>query len=163
MKLVFKVSFRHYSLYLFSMSNFLKMCAFVILKFQDDRIILSKFSLIYILLKDIIDRWWWPWLPRWHSGQEFDCQCRRHRFNPWVRKIPWSRKWQPTSVFLPGKSHGWRSLVGCNSWGHNELDLTEHAHTKLKGLTDRVLFFIKRVMGASKAGTQTMLDLNGKP
>ena len=54
-------------------------------------------------------------------------------------------------------------MVGYNSWGHKELDLTEHAHTKLKGLTDRVLFFIKRVMGASKAGTQTMLDLNGKP
>ena len=80
-----------------------------------------------------------------------------------MRKIPWRKKWQPTSVFLPGKSHGRRSMVGYNSWGHKELDLTEHAHTKLKGLTDRVLFFIKRVMGASKAGTQTMLDLNGKP
>ena len=33
-------------------------------------------------------------------------------FNPWVRKIPWRRKWQPTPVFLPGKSHGQRSLVG---------------------------------------------------
>ena len=37
---------------------------------------------------------------------------RRPRFDPWVRKIPWRRKWQPTPVFLPGKSHGWRSLVG---------------------------------------------------
>ena len=62
-----------------------------------------------------------------------------------------------------GKSHGQRSLVGYNSWGHKDLDLTEHAHTYLKGLTDRVLFFIKRIMGASKARTQTMLDLNGKP
>ena len=34
------------------------------------------------------------------------------RFNPWVRKIPWRRKWQPTLVFLPGKSHGQRSPVG---------------------------------------------------
>ena len=33
-------------------------------------------------------------------------QCRRHGFNPWIRKIPWRRKWQPTPVFLPGKSHG---------------------------------------------------------
>ena len=53
--------------------------------------------------------------------------------------------------------------MGYNSWGHKELDLTDHAHTYLKGLTDHVLFFIKRVMGASKAETQTMLDLNGKP
>ena len=37
---------------------------------------------------------------------QFHLQCRRHRFDPWVRKIPWRRKWQPTLVFLPGKSHG---------------------------------------------------------
>ena len=39
------------------------------------------------------------------SGEETPCQCRRHRFYPWVRKIPWRRAWQPTSVFLPGESH----------------------------------------------------------
>ena len=37
---------------------------------------------------------------------------KRHGFDPWVRKIPWTRKWQPTSVFLPGKFHGQRSLAG---------------------------------------------------
>ena len=37
--------------------------------------------------------------------------------NPWVGKISWRRKWQPTPVFLPGKSHGWRSLVGYSLWG----------------------------------------------
>ena len=47
---------------------------------------------------------------------------------PWVRKIPWSRKWQPTPVFLPGKFHGQRSLVGCSPWGRKELDTTEHTH-----------------------------------
>ena len=49
------------------------------------------------------------------SGKESACQCRRHKrwgFNPWVRKIPWRRKWQPTLVFLPGEPHGQRSLVG---------------------------------------------------
>ena len=54
-------------------------------------------------------------LPRWHSGKEPTSQCRRYRrhgFNPWVRKIPWNRKWQPTPVFLPGKSHGQGSLAG---------------------------------------------------
>ena len=43
------------------------------------------------------------------------CPCRRCRFNPWVGKIPWRRKWQPTPVFLPRKSHGQRSLVGNSS------------------------------------------------
>ncbi len=37
---------------------------------------------------------------------------KRCRFDPWVGKIPWRRKWQPTPVLLPGESHGWRSLVG---------------------------------------------------
>ena len=55
---------------------------------------------------------------RWLSGKESACQCRGHVFNPWVRKNPWRRKWQPTSVFLPGKSHRERRLVGYSLWGH---------------------------------------------
>ena len=51
-------------------------------------------------------------LPRWHSGKESTCQCRRYGFHLWVRKIPWSRKWQPTSVFLLRKFPGQRRLVG---------------------------------------------------
>ena len=54
---------------------------------------------------------------------------RRRGFDPWVSKIPWRRKWQPTPVFLPGKSHGQRSLVVCSPWDHKESDTTEHAHT----------------------------------
>ena len=42
---------------------------------------------------------------------------RRPGFDPWVRKTPWQRKWQPTPVFLPGKSHGPRSLAGYSPWG----------------------------------------------
>ena len=53
---------------------------------------------------------------------------RETGFNPWVRKIPWRRKWQPTPVLLPGKSHGWRRLVGYSPWGHNESDTTERLH-----------------------------------
>ena len=45
-------------------------------------------------------------------------QCGRPEFDPWVEKIPWRRKWQPTPVLLPGKFHGWRSLVEYSSWGH---------------------------------------------
>ena len=46
-------------------------------------------------------------------------------FDPWVGKIPWRRKWQPTAVFFPGESHGQRSLVGYSPWGRKESDLTE--------------------------------------
>ena len=56
-------------------------------------------------------------LPMWHSFKESACQCRRCRFNPWIRKIPRSRKWQTTPVFLPGKSHGQKSLLGYSPWG----------------------------------------------
>ena len=52
------------------------------------------------------------------------CQCRRCGFNPWVRKIPQRRKWEPTAVFLPGEFHGWRSLAGYSSWGREELNTT---------------------------------------
>ena len=40
----------------------------------------------------------------------------------------WRRQWHPTPVLLPGKSHGWRSLVGCSPWGRWELDTTERLH-----------------------------------
>ena len=63
-------------------------------------------------------------LPRWLSGEESACQCRRCRrrgFDPWVGKIPWRRKWQPTPVFLPAKFHGQRSLVSYSPWGHKQV------------------------------------------
>ena len=84
------------------------------------------------------------WLPTSHSyllrdtapggtgGKESACQCRRHKrysLDPWVGMIPWSRKWQPTPVFLAGKSHGQRSLVGYSPQGRKESDMTEHTHT----------------------------------
>ena len=56
------------------------------------------------------------------------CWCRRCRFDPWVRKILWRRKWQPTPVFLPGKSHGQKSLTSYSPWSRKELDTTEHTH-----------------------------------
>ena len=48
--------------------------------------------------------------------------------DPWVGKIPWRRKWQPTLVLLPGESHGRRSLVGYSQWGRKELHTTERLH-----------------------------------
>ena len=59
------------------------------------------------------------------SGKGSACQCRswrRHRFYSWVEKILWRSKYQPTPVFLPGKSHGPRSLVGYSPWGRKESD-----------------------------------------
>ena len=69
-------------------------------------------------------------LPRGHRGEESACQCQRHEFDPWVRKIPWRRKWQPTPAFLPGKSLGQRSLVGYSPWGHKESDTAERLNSE---------------------------------
>ena len=62
--------------------------------------------------------WWLRWL-------RVCLQFRRPRFDPWVWKIPWKRKWQPIPGFLPGKFHGWRSLVSSSPWGWKESDTTE--------------------------------------
>ena len=87
--------------------------------------------------------WTWLWkmnlshedhlgIPRWCSGKDPACQCRRYKrlgFDPWVRRIPWSRKWHLTLVFLPGKFHGQRSLAGYSQWGSKQSDTAECAHT----------------------------------
>ena len=70
-------------------------------------------------------------LPRWLSGKESICQCRRHRFYLRVGKNPRSRKWQPTPVFLPRKPNGQKSLAGCSSWDCKRVGpnlATEHKH-----------------------------------
>jgi len=56
-------------------------------------------------------------LPWWLSGKESAYRHRRHRFNPWVRKIPWRRNWQSTPVFLPGKCYGQKEPGGLPSMG----------------------------------------------
>ena len=73
------------------------------------------------------------------SGKEPACQCRRHKrheFNPCVRKIPWRRKWQSTPVFLPGKSHGQRSLAGYTVHG------VAKSQTWLKRLSMMPIFYL---------------------
>ena len=69
-----------------------------------------------------------------NAGEESD---------PWVGKIPWRRRWQPTPVFLPRESHGQRSLVGYSPWGGKELDASEQLKMKKK-----ILF--KKASGESK-------------
>ena len=84
-----------------------------------------------------MDIWIWGF-PGGTSSKESTCQWRRrkrHRFNPWVSRIPWSRIWQPTPVFSLGKFHGQRSLAGYSPWGHKESEWSEllstHTHTYL--------------------------------
>ena len=78
----------------------------------------------FVALKILKQRWFWDELrlPWWLSGKESTCQWRRCRFDPWVGMIPWRGKWKPTTVFLPGKSHGQRSLGGHSPWGCKEFD-----------------------------------------
>ena len=62
------------------------------------------------------------------SVKKPNCQCRKPQ-RAWVRKIPWRRAWQPTPVFLPGESHGQRSLEGYSPWGRKESDTTEATYS----------------------------------
>ena len=71
--------------------------------------------------------------PRRLIGKESACQCRRHgrlRFDPWVGKIPWKRKWQHTPVFLPRRSHGQRRLVASVHEATKDLDTTRRLSTQ---------------------------------
>ena len=98
------------------------------------------FAFVYLFLN----------LPRWLSSKESACQWRRGRrcgFDPWVRKTPWRREWQPTPIFLPGESHGQRSLVGYSPWGCKESDMTERLtfkyylpHTPIRCLNLSIIF-----------------------
>ena len=89
----------------------------------------TKIIYIYICIYDTI--WGLP------SGSWVkNLQCRRCGFNSWGGKIPWRRKWQLISVFLLEESHGQRSLVGYNPWGHkivgHDLGLTIYFPTFYK-------------------------------
>ena len=73
-----------------------------------------------------------PW---WLSGKASACNSGDTgnikpdpTFAPWVSKIFWRRKWQSTPVFLLGKSHRQRGLMGYSLWGHKQLNMTEHTH-----------------------------------
>ena len=59
------------------------------------------------------------------SGKESALECKGHRFDPWVGKVLWRKKWPPAPLFLPGESHGQRSLAGYSPQGRKESDTTE--------------------------------------
>ena len=66
--------------------------------------------------------------PGGSNGKASACTCGRPGFDPWAGQMPWRRNWQLTPVLLPGKFHGWRSLVGYSPWDCKELDTTEQLH-----------------------------------
>ena len=99
-------------------------------------------------------------------GKELTCQRRRCKwlgFDPWVRKIPWRRKWQLTPVFLPGDSHGERSLAGYSPLGHKESDMTKHARSSSSRLMCMRVTgpIFHRVSGGN--GVQTLICLTPGP
>ena len=90
----------------------------------------------------LMDTWSFPW---WLRRSSICLQCRKPRFSPWIGKIPWTRKWQPTPVFLPGDAHGQRSLVGYNPWACQESDTPEANNTLLYNQeTEQHLHFLLR-------------------
>ena len=77
----------------------------------------TKVSLVKAMVLPLV-MWWLRWL-------RVCLQCEGPVFDPWVRKIPWRRKWQPTPVFLPEKSYRQRSLEDYSPWGCKEVDTTQ--------------------------------------
>ena len=86
-----------------------------------------------------------------HLGAVRNTVAQRCSFDCWVGKIPWRRKWQPTPVFLPGKSHGQRSLVGYSTWGPKESDATEHAHVQTEVHWAQSRLFLSHTIGKARA------------
>ena len=94
---------------------------------QESVVILFKeVNFAKVKFTDLRNTFWWVLIniythlgfPGGSDGKASAClQSGRPGFDPWVGKIPWRRKWHPTPVLLPGKSHGWRTLVGYSPWG----------------------------------------------
>ena len=98
------------------------------------------------------------------DGKSICLQCGRPRFDPWVRKIPWRRKWQPTPVFLPGEFHGWRNPVGYSPWGWKESDTTErlhfHFHFQNRNRLRPIVAKVEGGVGEGKIGSLGLANAN---
>ena len=93
-------------------------------------------------------------------GKEPTWPCRRYGFDPWVRKIPWRRKWQPTPVFLPGEFQGQTSLVGYSPWGCKELDTAEWLALSLSVLK-KLLFGSSDALNGQQEANDYISSLHG--
>ena len=80
-------------------------------------------------VKELTNYWGFP-MAQWVKNVSANARDTRDTVGPiaGLGTSPWSRKWQPTPVLLPGKFHGWRSLVGYSPWCRKELDTTEQLH-----------------------------------
>ena len=109
-----------------------------------------KHTKTYVIIRSSVKVFYHIVLSIYCSSKEFSGQCRRctrSRFNPWVRKICGSRKWQPTPVFFPGKFHGQKSLVGYRPWSRQESDATARTCT----LLSQVSVFVSQIQAITLA------------
>ena len=93
-------------------------------------------------------------LPGDSDGKRNCLRCRRPRFSPWVRTIPWRRKRQPIPVFLPGEFHGQRNLVGYGPWDHKESDTTDQ-------LTLSALYYIYMCLPGGSDSKESTCNAGG--
>ena len=103
----------------------------------------------------------WTQLPWWLSRERISLQCRRLRFSPRVRKVPWRRKWQPTPVFLPGKIPWTEEPGGLQSMGSQELDTTERLNRQCH--LDSVSFIHSRRLEKSQHLAGTLEPFSSSP
>ena len=98
------------------------------------------------------------------SGKESTCQCRRHRFNLWVKKIPWRRKWQPTPVFCLGNPMGrgvyWATVHGGHKRVRQNLIIKQQMHDKCRS-SPNWLQHEREAKSHQKAGVTIMLGAKG--
>ena len=106
--------------------------------------LLFCFCFIHIFICILFLDFTYKWYPKWHNGKESTCWCRRCRcgFDPWVKKISYSRKWQPTPVFLPREFRGQRSLVWFSPWVCKESDMAEQLSTSMYKWHHTIFIFL---------------------
>ena len=96
-------------------------------------------------------------LARSLSGKESTCKWRG-RFDPWIGKIPWRKKWKSIPLFLPGKSCGQRGLVGCSSWGHK---IVRHDSETKQQECQSMFSFLRNIHIVSIAATPIFVSAKG--
>ena len=116
-------------------------------RFQCFEFLVSKMRIVKVL-----------GLSKWCSGKEYTCQCRRcwrRKFNPWIRKIPSWRKWQPAPFFLPGRSYGQSASLqsmGSQRVGHN---LSTHNKSTYQGsLRELICVKLLKLLSLKKTFTR---------
>ena len=100
--------------------------------------------------------------PSYSASKESACNAGRRRFDSWVRKSSWRRKWQSTPVFLPEKSHGQRSLAGYSPKSRKESDSTENTHTHKHTHADKDPGHPPKMLALIRMGEGCYLHFHGR-